>query len=242
MREEAGEKAFQEAEAFEAVHPKEPAKVATQWGLVASEYADLASGAKAKVRRDDWNARAESDAQRAARETRAAEERRRREEAVKAVDEHVAAMRYPEALEALRKLEGSTKEEREALERRRRRLELLGGFKEVLSGALQGNHVPFEKVRPLTRTRESVVEADDHGVKLEGPAAARMMDWTDLRPEEVLALARQVLRSAPEPRIALATFCWEAGLKEEAAKELDTARLTDRTGTATSRIAELFEK
>ena len=69
---------------------------------------------------------------------------------------------------------------------------------------------------------------------------SRTVAWTEVKPPEVVALGRKCLRQAPEPRLTLACYAMEAGLKDDASKELDIARLTDRVGFVGARADELF--
>jgi hypothetical protein len=78
------------------------------------------------------------------------------------------------------------------------------------------------------------------GLILKSTAGERTVPWTDAKPPAVIALARKVLPNRPEPRLALAAYCWETGNRDDAKKEIDTAMLTDRTGTVAGRIEELF--
>ena len=243
-REEAGEKAFKEAELYASSNAADPKEAAAKYAAVASEYAELAVGRKAKDQERVWSERALSISERAAREEELAAMSRRekemREEALRKCAENVGRMAFAEALAALDEASpgGSAADE---WARRRERLNLLIGFTEAIGADLDGNPVPVQRIRSdLGRLGEKVTAASAEGIVLTGTSGSRTLPWKELKPTDVIALCRQVMRSTGEHRLILAAFCWEAGLKEDAVKEMDTAMLTDRTGTISGRIEELF--
>ncbi|MCK6481843.1 MAG: protein kinase, partial [Planctomycetes bacterium] len=243
-RDAAAAKAMKEAEDFAALHADRPKEAAEKFAAVASEYAELAVGRRAKEEQKRWAELSLSADERGKRDAELQEMARRekemRAESLRKCEEFVGRMLFAEALGALDEASpaGAGVEE---WKRRRERLNLLIGFSEAIGSDLEGNPVPVQKIRyDFGRLGEKVTEARAEGLTLTGTGGARQIPWSELKPADILALCRQVMRSSGEHRLMLAAFCWEAGLKDEGRKEMDTALLTDRTGTVSGRIEELF--
>ena len=243
-RDAAAEKALREAMELAARSGDKPKAVADRFAAVASEYAELSQGRRAKEEEKAWRERAMTGGER---ESRAAAEKaerereiREREEGLRRVAEAVADLRFSAALGALQEIEPPGGKHLE-WKRREERLNLLIGFVEMLEEGLQGRPVGAYEVRSgLGKAGEKIVSASGAGLALKSPAGERILPWKETKPSDVLGLARRVLRNAPEPRMALAAWCWETDLRAEAKKEMDTALLTDRTGTVPGRLEELF--
>jgi len=244
-RKAAAEQAFTAAKEFAQASGDRPKEVAAKYAAVAKEYGDLEAGRQASEEEKFWSERALTEADRAAREAErvAAREAEKtaRETGLAKVKEHFAAMRFAEALGALQDIE-APESEAEAWRRRGERLNVLIGFADALGESLRGEEVDAYSIRAsFSKPGEKVVDATDAGVVLKAvDGTKRPVPWTDVKPPEVVALARKVLRQAPEPRLTLACYCMEAGMKEDASRELDTARLTDRIGVIGARAEELF--
>jgi len=244
-RDAAAEKALAEALDFAGKNPDKPKAVADRLSMVAAEYAELSQGRRAKEEAKPWIERAmsggEKEARDAARKAEADREKKAREDGLKGVADAVTAFKFPEALAGLQTVEAPAGKQSE-WKRRSERLNALIGFADLLNEGLQGSPVAAYDIRgTLGQGTEKIVGAGDAGLRLKSASGGeRTMPWTDLRPADVTALGRKVLRSTPEPRIALAAWCWETGQRDDAKKEIDTALLTDRTGTASGRVEELF--
>jgi tRNA A-37 threonylcarbamoyl transferase component Bud32 len=245
-RREAAEKAFAEARQFATTRGTDrPKEVADRYAAVAAEYGELESGRRAAEEEKFWRDRALTDTDRAAREAErraaAEKERQAREAGLARVSAAVAAMKFEEALGALQEIEPS-EPEAEAWKRRGERLNRLIGFAETLGEALRGEEVDGYSVQAsFAKPGEKITDASASGLVMKNAQGqSRTVPWTEARPADVLALGRKVLRNAPEPRLTLACWCLEAGLRADAAKELDVARLTDRMGLVGASAEELF--
>jgi tRNA A-37 threonylcarbamoyl transferase component Bud32 len=239
------EKAFAQAKELALSAGDRPKEVAAKYAAVAKEYGDLEVGRQSAEEAKFWNDRALTETDRAARraaiEAEKAAERKAREDALGKVREHVGGMRFAEALGALQEIE-APEAEAEAWRRRGERLNVLIGFAEALGESIRGQPVDAYAIRAsFAKPGEKVVDASEVGVVLKSATGeSRTVSWTDVKPPEVVALGRKCLRQAPEPRLTLACYAMEAGLKDDAAKELDIARLTDRVGFVGARADELF--
>jgi tRNA A-37 threonylcarbamoyl transferase component Bud32 len=244
-RDAAAEKAMRDAVEYASKHPDQPKAVAEKYAAVASEYAELSQGRLAKEEAKAWRDRAETGAEKEAREAakkaEADRERQLREEGLKKVTDAVATFRFPEALAAFQDVDAPASKIRE-WKRRGERLNALIGFPEMLNEAVQGAPVSAVDVRgTLGKGVEKVTGVTAAGFVLKSSTGGeRTVPWSEIRPVDVTVLGRRVLRNSPEPRIMLAAWCWETGQVDEAKKEIDTALLTDRTGTASSRVEEMF--
>ena len=243
-REAAAARALKEAQDFGARNPDKPKAVADRFDAVASEYAELSQGRLAREELKTWRERAvPADDRKAIEAARAADrerEAKRAEEAGKKVATAIAGLKFPEALSALQESEppGGNVDERK---RRTERLNNLIGFADLLGEGLKDAPVEAYKVRSgLGKPGEKIVGASAEGMRMKSSAGERTVPWTDAQPADILAIGRKVLRNSPEPRLALACWCWENDLKDDARKEIDNAMLTDRTGTASARVEELF--
>jgi serine/threonine protein kinase len=244
-RDAAAAKALAGAEEFAGRNPDRPKEVAARFAAVASEFAELAQGRKAKEEAAAWGQRAlsggERDSLEAARKAEEAKEAKAREEGLAKVAAAVLEMRFGDAVNALDDVEPPLRG-RDAWKRRQERLNALLGFRELLDEALQSGPVSSSDLRVgIGKIGEKAVAASAEGVLMRGSSGERTVPWKELRPADVVALARKCLRNAPEPRLALASWCFEAGIPAEGRKEVDVALLTDRTGTVPARVAELFD-
>jgi tRNA A-37 threonylcarbamoyl transferase component Bud32 len=242
-RQKAAREAFDAAEAFEGRSAGEHAKVAEKWAAVASEYGDLPEGRKAAERETAVRERMVSYEERQAREAEAEKARAKRAAEVAAIEADVRAMRFAEAAGRMDELDAPRDPgEKAAWERRRKRLDAILGLRDFLNEGLEGSPVPVTRVRTgLGKSAEDrIAGATEEGLSLEGPSGPHVVAWGSLQANDVVTLARETLRKAAEPRLALAAFCWEVGLRREAGVEVDTALLTDRTGTAGQSATELF--
>ncbi len=243
-REKAAEKALQDALDYAAKNPDKAKAVVDALTAVANEYAELSQGVRAKEELRSWREKAMSGGERSAREANLKAEAEReanaRAEGLKRISSAVAGMKFADALGALQDMEpvgGKTEE----WKRRSERLNTLIGFAQLLDEGLQGTSVGVYEVRTgLGKAGEKIVGATDEGLKMKSLAGVRVLPWAEVKPADVTIIGRKVLRSSPEPRIALAAFCWETDQRADAKKEIDTALLTDRTGTFTGRVEELF--
>lgn len=240
-REKAAATAFEAAEAFERSHGSEPKKVAEKFDAVAAEFAEYTWGRKAKERAAEWRDRAETTSDKEARAAALEAEKKARAEALKKVDEHLAALRVGDALLLLQRTDPDAGGEKE-WERRQKRLNLLLDLKQQLLEGLPGTKVPLRDLRyDLGTAGDAIVGGSEEGLTVEtSMGVKRTMAWTDLKPADLLALGREILPSRPEPRLTLAAWAWETGQRKEALKEIDTARLTDRVGMIGERVEECF--
>ena len=125
--------------------------------------------------------------------------------------------------------------------RRTERLTNLVGFAELLGEGLTEEPLDAYFVRQgLGKPGEKIVGANEEGLRMKAASGERTLPWAEATPKDVLQIARKVLRNSPEPRLALACWCWETGQLEEAKKEIEVAMLTDKMGTVNARIEELF--
>jgi serine/threonine protein kinase len=243
-REAAAAKALKDALDFAARNPDKAKAVVDALTAVASEYSELSQGMQAKEELRSWRERAMSGSERQSREANlkaeAEREAKTREEGLKRVSSAVAGMRFSEALGALQDMEpvgGKT----EDWKHRQERLNTLIGFPQLLDEGLQGSPVGAYEIRTgLGKPGEKIVGATDEGLRMKSLTGVRVLPWVEVKPADVTAIGRKVLRNSPEPRIALAAFCWETDQRSDAKKEIDTALLTDRTGTFSGRVEELF--
>jgi hypothetical protein len=243
-RSAAAAKALQEAKDFASKNPEKAKEAAEKFRAVADEYAELQEGRQAKDEHQFWSERALSRDDREKRdrerEEAAAKRAKEVEDGLRKVDEAIAGLRFGEALGALQEID-PPEGKKDHWKWRGERLNLLIGFSEMLHEGLQGSPVNAFEVRSgLGKPAEKIVGASADGLALRGPSGDRTVPWAEVKPADVVALSRKVLRNAPDPRLALACYCWETGLRDEAAKEMDVALLTDRTGTVPGRIEEIF--
>ncbi len=243
-REAEAAKALREAQEFAAGNPDKPRAVADRFDAVATEYAELSQGRLAREELKVWRERATPAADRAAVEAAKAaaleKEAKRAEEARAKVAGALAAMKFPEALAAHQETEPPPGRQ-DDWKRRSERLNYLIGFGDLLAEGLRGASLDAYQVRAgLGKPGEKVVGASAEGLSMKGPLGDRTVPWSDAKAGDVLAIGRKVLRNAPEPRLALACWCWENGMEDDARKEIDNALLTDRTGTASSQVQDLF--
>jgi serine/threonine protein kinase len=244
-RDEAADKALRDAIEYASRNPDKPGDVAAKLAAVASEYAELSQGRLAKDEAKVWQERALSGGEKESREAAKKAEREREqkalEEGLKKVSDALASFKFPEALAAFQDVEAPAAKIRE-WKHRGERLNALIGFPEMLNEALKDSPVSAVDVRgTLAKGVEKVVGVSADGLLLKSSTGGeRTVPWGEVRPVDVTVLGRKVLRNTPEPRIMLAAWCWETGQIDEAKKEIDTALLTDRTGTASTRVEELF--
>ncbi len=243
-REEAAATAYAAAVAFADANPGRPREAAAKFASVASEFADLGVGRTARDAEKIWIEKAMGAAEKAARDAELAAEARRekelREQALKRCEAAAGRLRFAEALAALQEADPPASQ-RDDWNRRRERLNLLIDFAASIGSDLEGNAVPVQKVSTsLGRLGEKVIAADEDGLTLDGTAGRRRVAWSDMKPADVLSLCRQVMGNRGERRLLLAAYCWESGQRGEARKEMDTALLTDRTGTMSGRVEDLF--
>jgi serine/threonine protein kinase len=243
-REDASKKALADAGDFAAKNPGKPKEIAAKFASVAGEYADLEAGRLARAEETTWRERGLTDTEKAARELKsksAAEMKKSSLEAgLKRVSESVQAMQFSEAVKRLDETEPPDGKEEE-WKRRDVRLTSLLEFPQMIHESLQGSPVKVLDVRNgFAKAGEKATGADGRGLTLNTTVASRTLPWSEIQPADVLGLCRKSFRNAPEPRIALAVYCWEAGLKDDAKREMDNAMLTDRTGTVPARLEELF--
>ena len=243
-REAAGAKALQEAQDFAARNPDKPRQVADRFDLVATEYMELAAGRTARAELKTWREKAVPAEDRKAIEDAKAADRAKAEkraaEAREKVTSAITSMRFADALSA--HVESEPEPGRNAEHgRRTERLTNLQGFAEMLAEGLKDAPLDAYKVRAaLGKPGEKIVGVSTDGLRMKATSGERTAPWTEVKPSDVLAVGRKVLRNATEPRLALACWAWENGLVEEAKQEIDNAMLTDRSGTASARVQELF--
>jgi tRNA A-37 threonylcarbamoyl transferase component Bud32 len=241
-RQAAARTAFDEAESFERRNMGDPKAVADRWATVATEFGELSVGRTAREREKQWREKSLSVDERAEREKekeRVAEERKTE---LETIDGHIAGGRFGEALLVMQKsMVLPLKSKAREWERREERLNLLLGLHEILAEALDGNEVELADVRTgLGKTGDKIVSATVNGLTIAGEMGQRSMAWSDFTPKDITKLSRRVLRNAPEPRLTLACYCWETGQTRQAVMQIDTAMLTDNTGTVSGRIEKLF--
>jgi len=243
-RETAAEKALAAALDFAALNPGKPKDVAAKFAAVADEYAELAQGRRAREELAVWKERAIPEAELVARKEKAAREEKlvaeKRAEAMKRVSSFIGALKFPEALVALDEVEAPPGKHDE-WKLRKERLNNLFGFAELLAEGLKEEPIDAYFIRQgLGKPGEKIVGASEEGLLMKSAGGDRTIPWGETKAADVLAIGRKVLRNAPEPRLALACWCFENDLADEGRKEIDNAMLTDRTGTVPARIEELF--
>jgi hypothetical protein len=242
-REAAAAKALKEAQEFAAKNPDKPKAVADRFDAVATEYMEMSQGRLAREELKGWREKAvPADDRKAIEEARAADRARAEKAAAEAkakVAAAVGSLKFAEALAALQEMEPTGK--MEDWNRRKERLNNLIGFSDLLAEGLKEEPVDAYKVRQgLAKPGEKIVGASEEGLRVKGSAGDRTVPWSEAKAADVLLIGRKVLRNSPEPRLALACWCWENDLQDDARKEIDNALLSDRSGTASARVQELF--
>jgi tRNA A-37 threonylcarbamoyl transferase component Bud32 len=241
-RAKAARDAFAAAEAFEQKALGKPLEAAAKWAEVAKEYGEYSEGRQAAEREAALRDRAASAEEREARRLLAEQEAAARDAALASIDADIRAMRFAEAAGRMDELPPPGPEGRAAWDRRRKRLDAILGLRDYLNEGLQGSPVAVGRVRSgLGRSgKDEIKEATEEGLVVEGESGSKVVPWKEVQALDVVTLSREVLRKAAEPRLALAAFCFEMGMKREAGVEVDTALLTDRTGAASGWVKEMF--
>jgi len=245
-RRDAAEKAFATAREFATSkgldHPKDAAE---KYAAVAKEFAEMDVGRRAAEEEKFWRDRAMSDEERRLREEQRKasvdRERQAREESQKRIADSIKDMRFDAALGAFQDME-PPEAEVEAWKRRGERLNCLIGFADTLGEAIRGEEVDAYSVKAsFAKPGEKIVDAAASGIVLKSvQGTLRTVPWTEAKPEDVVRLGDKALRYSPDPRLQLACYCLEAGMKDRARDQRDAAVLRDRTGMAGARAEELF--